>query len=119
MLEYTCRCEHLTDQVRVGEMNLIKIFIKASMAIVLFSCSGCLSINGIMNDEEKLVYIGVRTDAKAISYLGKNEPGWGLMGLIDLPLSLVMDTVLLPYTIPHDLSDTKKQPDQTTKTDKK
>jgi len=92
---------------------------KASMVTLLFSCSGCLSINGIMNDEEKMIYIGVRTDAEAISYFGKDESGWGLLGLIDLPLSLVMDTVLLPYTIPHDLSDTKKQTDQTTKADEK
>lgn len=98
-------------------MNLINIFIKASMAVLLFTCSGCLSINGIMNDEEKLVYIGVRTDAKAINYFGRNEPGWELMGLIDLPFSLVMDTVLLPYTIPHDLSDKKKQPDHKMKAD--
>ena len=37
------------------------------------------------------------------THLVGDEPAWGMIGVIDLPLSVAMDTVLLPYTIPHDI----------------
>jgi len=48
------------------------------------------------------IYGGIRYD---IEILGEARAGWMLvLYAFDLPLSLVVDTVLLPFTIPYNLA---------------
>ena len=64
----------------------------ASLALVL-ALSGCATLGTTFTDEPKnKIYIGVRQDFT----------GWTFAhgGFIDWPFSLVLDTILLPYTIP-------------------
>lgn len=58
-----------------------------------FALSGCATLANTFKDEPKnKIYVGVRQDFN----------GWTFAhgGFIDWPFSLVLDTILLPYTIP-------------------
>jgi len=62
----------------------------------------------------KKVYVGTRIDAWVVTQpfrkqfwtekTGAGDVYWALfvISIVDLPMSMVMDTFLLPYTIPHD-----------------
>tara|TARA_R110002072_G_scaffold217132_1_gene374715 strand:+ start:2910 stop:3065 length:156 start_codon:yes stop_codon:yes gene_type:complete len=48
------------------------------------------------------IYGGIRFD---LEILGEAKAGWMLaFYAIDLPISLTLDTLLLPFTIPYNLS---------------
>jgi uncharacterized protein YceK len=60
---------------------------------LLLALSGCGTLANTFEDEPKnKIYVGVRQDFT----------GWTFAhgGFIDWPFSLVLDTILLPYTIP-------------------
>jgi len=68
---------------------------------LVFSCalllSGCFTVGSIVVDEgcDNLVYSGTRASWDA-RWHG---------GIVDLPFSFVVDTVLLPYTVPATVID--------------
>ena len=79
------------------------------MVLLLLACGGCMSIVQTIEHDKKEVYIGTRTDIEAMGYFGTDEGAWAILGLIDLPFSLVMDTIFLPYTVPNSLLNDKRQ----------
>ena len=92
-------------------MTIKTVLESAFILCLFFFSSGCMSIAQTMTDENNKIFIGTRTDIEAITYLGSDEPGWGIIGLVDLPFSLVMDTIFLPYTIPDALTGNEETPD--------
>ena len=89
-----------------------------SMALlVLASClAGCGTIAGLGNpDGDSMIYIGVRRDVQFVSGERKTCTGgryhqhsdcvdlFTWVYILDFPLSLVLDTVILPITILHGL----------------
>ncbi len=76
--------------------------------------SGCSSIGHTFGpsskDETNLIYAGSRNSAYKLTHEldGGHADGWEiilipfvyLIGIIDLPFTLGLDTILLPYTIP-------------------
>ena len=80
-------CENRVPQSFVSALRL-------SLLVVLFGVvgSGCGTVRGL--DEswpEPEFYLGVRTDCADIV-----TGGVGALSLVDLPLSLVADTILVP-----------------------
>lgn len=72
--------------------------IRGPVLVVALSLSGCATLANTFEDEPKnKVYVGVRQDFT----------GWTFAhgGLIDWPFSLVLDTILLPYTIPKTIAN--------------
>ncbi len=76
--------------------------------IIINGCGtfGCFSGDSPCRDYSKMpVYCGVRCDitaVKELSDLGKDYSGLGglkLFPIIDVPFSLVVDTIILPYTV--------------------
>lgn len=97
-------------------INIRKLFI---IMIVFLSVNGCMSLAGTTEHEKNKIFIGTRQDLELLPYLAnKDEPGWGMIGLIDLPFSLVMDTVFLPYTVVHYFSGTKNSQSPETENNK-
>lgn len=101
-------------------MRILRIWLCALCALL---CTGCVSLQATFDHKSKeiepvdmtrKVYIGTRLDAWVVTspfskQFWTEETGGGdvfwfffLFSIVDLPLSMVMDTVLLPYTIPHD-----------------
>jgi uncharacterized protein YceK len=88
----------------------------ALVAVLGFSLSGCGTAMNFMeagsrglpeSAGHKSIYGGVTIDVDLISSsegFAETVTALFLAGLIDLPLSLVMDTVTLPVTIPMTLS---------------
>ncbi len=88
----------------------------ALVAVLGFSLAGCGTIMNFMeagtpglpeSAGQKAIYGGVVIDADLISsseWFFEKVKALFLAGLIDLPLSLVMDTITLPITIPVTLS---------------
>ena len=84
---------------------LVRILLIGCCLATIGPLSGCGTAIGMVNDEvypSSKVYVGVQQDLLILSnradeegYLGAFAP----LALIDLPLSLVMDTLLLPYTL--------------------
>ena len=76
--------------------------------------AGCSSLGGtFFIEEDNKIYIGIRRD---VCYI-HNWEEYGCiapMSAIDFPFSLIMDTILLPYTIPKTLLTEKSE-----KTDEK
>lgn len=65
-------------------------------ALLLPALSGCGTLANTFEEEPKnKIYIGVRVDIDA----------FGHGGFLDLPFSLVLDTILLPYTIPKTIAN--------------
>ena len=70
----------------------------------LVATSGCVSLEHAFDpDEDFQIYGGVK---RSSGYLANEDsPFFGqVFRLIDFPLTLVMDTLLLPISIPVDLS---------------
>ena len=97
----------------VGEVHMMKWVLVVSLAMIVGSQSGCMTIfgnfvnAGIDGHPETRIYGGVRL----------HVDGWGfenmstleimfywIVALIDIPLCFVADTVTLPITIPMELS---------------
>ncbi len=58
--------------------------------------AGCGTLANTFEDEPRnKIYVGVRVDADA----------FGHGGFLDLPFSLVLDTIFLPYTIPRTIAN--------------
>ena len=90
---------------------------------MLVLCSGCGTVVNHTTDTMTRAgaYSGVRLDADTISYAselnseGKHGACWMIPFLvIDMPISAVADTLLLPY----DLTQDKPQPQPSTNTQK-
>ncbi|WP_313081047.1 YceK/YidQ family lipoprotein [Atlantibacter sp.] len=77
----------------------MKIFIRILMiGCTLTLLTGCSSVMTHTGGGEKGVYPGTRT---SVDHLGDDNISWGFKPLIalDLPFTVVMDTVLLPWDI--------------------
>jgi len=75
-------------------------------AAVLCLISGCSTFSETFADRphaSSLVYIGTQVDVAVIGAAGDESAGifrlFAPFALLDLPLSLAADTLLLPYTI--------------------
>jgi uncharacterized protein YceK len=92
-------------------------------AAALMVLGGCATASTLTGKNEQKVYGGTRLDATLISEgFSSDSPAAktagierpilaceGLCGLVDLPLSVVADTVVLPVTVPISLNHS--QPD--------
>ena len=103
----------------------IRILIRKTISTLLTGLIvwqiGCMSIatlsSNMKRDDatEPLVYGGARSDLELIGYSG-DATGMGLgacvpvFGIIDLPFSLVADTILLPVTITMALTPDENRP---------
>ena len=74
--------------------------------LLALSLSSCMSLHGTFASNKicNRVYIGTRADFRLILL----SP---ILGFLDLPFSFVVDTVLLPYTIPVSIQDCSKDDD--------
>ena len=85
-------------------IRISRIILVASIALISSSCATVLSISA-WNDTDQdvpLIYGGVVLDAHAISGAWRGDleyPLLGFIAVVDLPLSGIADTVLLPVTI--------------------
>jgi uncharacterized protein YceK len=84
------------------------------VAVALTTLAGCASVGNFAGEEGCRVYGGTRTDASLISdcWGGESEIAksqaiagpvrlaGGCCGLVDLPFSMIADTVTLPITVP-------------------
>ena len=93
--------------------------ISAVMALFLFT-SGCSTFSETFDRRShcapSLVYCGTRVDAQMIAAASDESAGllriFLPMAIIDLPISLAADTIILPYTIYRDATSTEsKSPD--------
>lgn len=87
----------------------IRIVILFTFLLIIIN--GCGTLGSFSGDSpcrdyaKTPVYSGVRCDIKAvkeITNLGKEYSGLGgiaILPIIDVPFSLVLDTIILPYTI--------------------
>ncbi len=81
---------------------------KKSRLVVMLSASaisGCMSLLGTLADDPSVskVFIGTRTDANLVANGCPNASPCLMprpLAAVDLPLSLITDTLLLVYTIP-------------------
>jgi uncharacterized protein YceK len=79
--------------------------------LALIGCSGCSSLGGHLGDEFQGVYPGVGTDVTSIAHPPHvvDSVMWGdiprgvtvTFAILDTPLSLALDTVLLPVDLAH------------------
>jgi uncharacterized protein YceK len=78
---------------------------RAFLLLLVLSCSGCGTINMLNSDKTNppLVYSGTRLDWYALQggccpeeRFGAQSPAWPA---IDLPFSLLLDTLLLPLSV--------------------
>lgn len=84
------------------EWSTIKPFVYAALtAVVCEGNTGCLSVYARnYPDTHPSVYPGVRFDAGVISCAVTERHElwlWGAIGLVDIPFSVIFDTILLPY----------------------
>ena len=107
--------------------ELRRIWVSITLVIFLCTFSACGTIISLTveksldsKQERPLIYSGIRWDLNAVENLGP-------LVILDMPLSVVLDTVLLPLTIPWALielssaeKETKPEPQPaTTKTEPK
>jgi uncharacterized protein YceK len=80
---------------------MIRIFVLILLLSFLSLGSGCSTFVTIK--EENKIYSGTRLNIEGIyrSISGDIQLGYLFLSGPDLPFSLVLDTVLLPYTIPN------------------
>lgn len=86
-------------------------------ALLLCLTSGCSTLSETFADRPhapSLVYIGTQVDVAVIGAAGDDSAGilrlfWPF-ALMDLPLSLAADTLLLPYTLAHNPAKQAKTP---------
>ena len=65
----------------------------AAVALLAPALSGCATLANTFEDEPKnKIYIGTRQDFTLWTFIHG--------GIFDWPFSLILDTILLPYTIP-------------------
>lgn len=93
--------------------NLLTGFALMLIALLQCGCGSLASLRGSpfgLDDEPKYVrhvYGGVKNDwAEFTHFQGQGVRGFWVLGvpfLFDLPLSLAVDTVSLPFTIPYSL----------------
>lgn len=89
-----------TDMNRIGKQCLLDILVAATLM-----CSGCGTIITLSDMDKEgtkhgLVYSGIRFDCRGAfdpAYM-QHIPFGKPLCVIDMPLSLVADTVVLPYT---------------------
>ena len=70
---------------------------------------GCMSIAGLGDDGSAWsngIYRGVRADVDCIRFAQDDTKGMELFCGLDLPLSLALDTVFLPFTLVDTLTRT-------------
>ncbi len=73
--------------------------------LAVLGLNGCMALGGTFFEEEcNKVYIGTRIDASCITSGGHNIVNAPIC-LVDLPFSMALDTLFLPYTIPVSLHD--------------
>lgn len=83
--------------------------------------SGCASLQETFgSDKSNKVYIGTKKDWNNIfqEQCGAALVCEGLNPIVDLPLSFVMDTLLLPYTVTHRFTQSDSKKDTTSDTAK-
>ena len=93
--------------------------------LILIATQGCVSLIDLTTTQSELgpsrsrgphIYGGTRIDLEMIGKEGCMMPAWclTLMFLIDLPFSIVLDTLLLPISIPTELffSDPETTPEE-------
>lgn len=86
----------------------------------LMLLTGCASINGTFRDKypyEQKTYIGIRTNTEMIFKSGYFWPILLPWGVLEFPLSMVIDTLLLPYTITSDIENNNRKISETTEKD--
>lgn len=87
------------------------------LVCAVLALSGCGTLSDLFGDDRRRdkgehlsrvrggrvrIYGGIRFD---LEILGEAKAGWMLaFYAIDLPISLTLDTLLLPFTIPYNLS---------------
>ena len=90
-------------------------YIWVLIILVAVVITGCSSLGGtFLIEKDNKIYIGIRRD---VCYINNWEEYGSVavpISAIDLPFSLIMDTILLPYTIPKTLLTEKSE-----KTDEK
>ena len=79
-----------------------------AMVLAVATLSGCSTMAETFDDRPRCgihPYCGATTDLEVISALGEDDPGIFVvlapLAIIDLPFSLVADTLFLPYTAFH------------------
>ncbi len=78
---------------------MIKHIILVSLSLILNSCGTLIDATESRNPPR--IYGGVRADATAVKYSICRGPGYErIFFLIDMPLSFVVDTFLLPIAVP-------------------
>lgn len=90
------RTRHAVEMER--GMHMIKAtsaWGKAFVLVVALSLTGCGSVMNLLCDNK--VYGGVAND---LNDLSSETAGYKALTVVDLPLSFVVDTVTLPYTLP-------------------
>ena len=104
---------------------MFKAAIYSIICVAIAFNYGCGTTVTLQNSEkfESLIYSGVREDYKMLGEFGGDDGFFPQVGriilflpinlffLIDLPLSMIADTVMLPYTIPK--SSSEDSPSQT------
>ena len=89
----------------------VRINIISFLSLIITGCSSIgHTFASSSEDEKNLIYIGTRASAYNLTHKleGGRSEGWEflltpvvyLIGAIDLPFTMVFDTILLPYTIP-------------------
>ncbi len=81
-------------------MNQIKKLL-ASICVIfsLLTMSSCMSIDHIIDPDQRLdIYGGTKKSAKILQ--GEGSSFEALIALFDFPLTVVMDTLLLPIIAP-------------------
>lgn len=68
------------------------------VALVLLALCGCSSLDTFSDRRNAVPYFGARRDLHRLRSSDLGAPTTRLLALVDLPLSAVLDTVLLPYT---------------------
>lgn len=89
-------------------MNLVRTVAKR-LACLLLACvalSGCMSIATLSDDG---IYRGVRGDIDQMLSAQDETRGIEIFCLLDLPLSLALDTVLLPFQLVEALTDSSEE----------
>lgn len=75
------------------------------LTLLLAPLSGCCTLGQSAQREGPAVFGGVRLDAKLLALTGGKEPTMIGLVLLDLPLSLTLDTLLLPFSIPNEIEE--------------
>ena len=74
------------------------------VAGLLLGCSGCMSLEHLLDNDQKLeMYGGTKS---SVDYINDDESSFfgSFVRLLDLPLTAVFDTLILPVSAPVELS---------------